>query len=70
MNGIEGKDQSGRPRNRLSDTMVTIIKVKKRRIDHVIYMNSFYDRTVSYLRLSTDDVLNTTNNEIQSPELT
>ena len=43
--------------------MVTILKYKKITIDNVIYIKVFYDQTVSYLTVPTDDVLNTTNNE-------
>ena len=50
--------------------MVTIIEYKKSTIDHAIYIKVFYDGTVSYLTVSTDDFLNTTNNEKAFPELT
>ena len=43
--------------------MVTILKYKKITIDHAIYIKVFYNVTVSYLTVSTNDVLNTTNNE-------
>ena len=49
--------------------MVTIIVYKKSTIDHAIYIKVFDDGTVSYLTVSTDDVLNTTNNENTFPEL-
>ena len=49
--------------------MVTIIKYKKSKIDHDIYIKVFTDGTVSYLTVSTDDVLNTTNNKTEFPEL-
>ena len=48
-------------KNRLLDAMVTIIKYKKSTIDHSIYIKVFNDGTVSYLTVSTDDILNTTN---------
>ena len=50
--------------------MLTIIKYKKSTIDHSIYIKVFNDETVSYLIVSTDDVLNTTNNETLFTELT
>ena len=50
--------------------MVAIIKYKKSTIDHSIYIKVFDGGAVSYLTLSTDDVLNTTNNENAFPELT
>ena len=50
--------------------MVKIPKYKKRTIDHAIYIKVFSDITVSYIRVSIDDVINTTNNETTFPELT
>ena len=50
--------------------MVTVIKYKKSTIDNAIYIKVFTDGTVSYPTVSTDDVLNTNNNETQFPELT
>ena len=47
-----------------------MIKYKKITIDHNIYIKVFNDGTVSYLTVSTDDVLNTNNNETAFPELT
>ena len=49
--------------------MVTVLKYKKRTIDSVIYIRLFPDITVSYLTLSTDDVLNTINNVTYFSEL-
>ena len=46
-----------------------MIKFKKRTIDHVIYIKVLSDGAVSHLTVSTDDVLNTTNNETEFPEL-
>ena len=63
MNGIQGTNPSVRQWNRLLDIVVTIIKYKKITIDHAIYIKVFTDGTVYYLTVSTDDVLNTTNNE-------
>ena len=54
----------------LLDLVFTAIKYKKSTIDHAIYIKVFTDGTVSYLTVSTDDFLNTTNNENTFPELT
>ena len=70
MNGIQGTKPSGRQWNRLLDAIVTIIKYKNRTIDHVIYIKVFTYGTVSYPTVSTEDVINTTNNETSFPELT
>ena len=43
--------------------------MKKIIIDHDIYINVFYDKTVFYSMVSTDDVLNTTNNETEFSKL-
>ena len=56
------KEPAGRQWNRLLDAMVKIIKYKKSTIDHDIYIKTFTDGTLSYITVSTDDVLNTTNN--------
>ena len=45
------------------------MKYKKRKICHDIYINFFSDGTVSWLMVSTDDVMNNTNNETEFPEL-
>ena len=50
--------------------MVKIIKYKKIKIDHAIYIKVFYDVTESYLTVSTDYVFSTTTNEASFPELT
>ena len=70
MNGIQGTKPAGRQCNRLLDSVVTIIEYKKITIDHAIYIKVFDDGAVSYLTVSTGDVLNTTNNENAFPELT
>ena len=70
MNGIQGTNPAGRQCNRLLDAVVKIIKYKKSKIDRTIYIKVFADGTVSYLTVSTDDVLSTTNNENAFPELT
>ena len=70
MNGIQETKQAGRQWNRILDAVVTILEYKKSTIDHAIYIKVFDDGTVSYPTFSTDDVLNTTNNENAFPELT
>ena len=69
MNGIQGKKPAGRQWNQLLDAVVTIIKYKKIIIDYAIYIKVFSGVTVSYFTVSTNDVLNTTNNETQFPEI-
>ena len=70
MNGIQGTKTAGRQRNRLLEAVVTIINYKKSKLDNYIYIKVFTDGTVSYLTVSTDDVLNTTNHENAFPEPT
>ena len=67
---LRGGGGSGRQCNRLLDAVLTMIKYKKSTIYHAIYIKVFTDGTVSYLTVSTDDVLNTTNNETAFLELT
>ena len=67
MNGIQGENPAGRQWNILLDAVVTILEYKKSTIDHAIYIKVFDDGTVSYITVSTDDVLNTTNNENAFP---
>ena len=69
MNGIQGTKPPGRTCNRLLDAVVKIIKYKKITIDHAIYTKAFSDGTVSYLTVSTDDVIKTNNNETAFTEL-
>ena len=64
MNGIQVTKPAGRQCNRLIYAVVT----KKITIDHAIYIKVFTDVTVYYLRVSNDDVLNTTNNETEFNE--
>ena len=64
------KNPDGRQWNILLNTVVIILKYKKITIDHYIYIKVFNGKTVSYLTVSTDDVLNTNNNENAFPELT
>ena len=50
--------------------MVTILNYKKITIVNDIYIKVFSGGIVSYLTVSTYDVLNTNNNEAVSPDLT
>ena len=70
MNGIQGTNPNGRQWNILLDLVVKILKYKKSTSYHYIYIKVFTDITLSCLTVSTDDVLNTTNNETAFPELT
>ena len=47
-----------------------MIKYKKSTTDHYIYIKLFSDVTVSYITVSTDDVINNTNNEKAFTEIT
>ena len=67
MNVIKGKKPTGRKWNLLLDAVFTIIKYKKDIIDNSIYIKFFSDGTVSYPTVSTDYVLNNTNNETEFP---
>ena len=69
MNGYQGTKPSGIKWNRLLRTVVAILKYNNITIDHAIYIKFFTDVTVSYLTVSTEDVLNTNNNETAFPEL-
>ena len=69
MNEIQGGKPARLKFNQLLDEVVTILKYKKSTTDHAIYTKVFSDRTVSYLTVYTDDVLNTTNNETTFTEL-
>ena len=70
MNGIQITNPAGRQWNRLLDTVVTMFKYKKSTIDHAICIKVFTDGTVSYITVSTDDVINTTNNKTAFTEPT
>ena len=50
--------------------MVTIIKYNKSTLDCAICIKFFTDGKVSYIKVSTDDFINNTNNENAFPELT
>ena len=49
--------------------MVKTLEYKKGTIYYDIYIRVFYDGIVYYLTVSTDDVLNTTNNETDFYEI-
>ena len=49
--------------------MVKITKYNKNTIDHAIYIKVLSDVTVSYITVSTGDVLNTNHNKIGFSEL-
>ena len=61
--------QARRQCNRLLDAVVTIIKYNKSTIYHDIYIKVLSDGTVSYLTVSTDDFMTTTNNVTAFHEL-
>ena len=62
MNGIQGTKPAGRKWNRPLDAVFTIIKYKKITIEHTIYIKVFSDEIFSYIMVSNDYVINTTNN--------
>ena len=70
MNGIQGTKPSGRKWNRLLDAVVKLFKYKRITIDHAIYIKVVTNGKVLYIKVSTDDVINTTNDETSIPELT
>ena len=57
------KNSTKRQCNQLFDELVTILEYKKNTIDHAIYIKVFFDVTMYYLLVSTDDYLNTINNK-------
>ena len=69
MNNIQGTKLAGRKWKLLLDAVVTIQKYKKRKFYNIIYIKVFSDENVSYLTVSNDGVLNTTNNETEFSEL-
>ena len=69
MNGIQGIKPARRQWNQLLDAVVTMMKYKKCKIDHTIYIKVLSGSTVSYLTVSTDDVLDHTNNKTVFPDL-
>ena len=70
MNVIQGKKPAEQQWNRLLDAVVAILKYKKITIYHAVYIKVFSDGTVSYLKVSTDDIISNTYNEAQFTELT
>ena len=69
MNEIQGTKPAGKQWNRLLDAVAKMNKYKKITTDHVSYIKVFSDGTVSYLIVSANDVLNTTNNATEFTEL-
>ena len=63
MNGAQNKKISERQRNILLDTEVIMIKYKKIKMYHVIYIKVFFDKNVSYISVSTNKILNVTKNK-------
>ena len=69
MNIIQRKKSAGEQCNCLVDAVLTMMKNKICTIDNYIYIKLLSDGTVSYITVSTDYVLNTTNNETTFTEL-
>ena len=69
MNGIKATKPAVRQWNRLLDAVFKILKYKKITIDYAIYIKVFYDGTVSYLTVSTVDIIKNDNNKTAFPEL-
>ena len=67
MHVIQVTKPSERQWNTLLDSVVTILKYKKVIIDHYIRIKVFSTVTVSYIKVSTDDVINTTDKEKSFP---
>ena len=63
MNGIHATELARRQWNQLLGAVVTVLKYRKITIYHAIYIKFLSGGTVSNLTVSTDDVLNTDNNE-------
>ena len=63
INGIQGAKPARRQWNILLDAVVTILKYKKSTIYHNIYIKVFTYGKVSYITVSIDNFLNTTNND-------
>ena len=63
VNWIQGTKPSGWKLNRFLDAVVTIMKYKKIKNDHSIYIQAFCGVIVSSLTVSNGDVLNTNKNE-------
>ena len=70
MNETQGTKPDVRQWNRFLDEVVTILKYKKSKIDHDIYIKLFSDETVAHLTIYTDNVLNTNNNDTTFTEPT
>ena len=70
MNGIQVTKPAEQQWNQLLHSVVIILKYKKIKTYHAIYIKVFSDGSVSYLKVSNDDFLNTTNKEIEFTEIT
>ena len=65
-----GKKTAGLKYNRLLDSVFTILKYNKITMYHVNFIKVFSDGKVSYLTVSTGDVINNTNNKTAFTEIT
>ena len=69
MNKIKSNKKPGIQRNRILDELVIMMKYNKIKIDHAIYIEILSDGNLPYFTVSTDDVLNNTNNNTHFTEL-
>ena len=69
MNLIQKKTSAGRQWNQPLGAVVIIIKYKKSTMYNAIYIKVLSNVTLSYSKGSKYDILNTTNNKIEFPEL-
>ena len=68
---MEFKEQN-QPSDNIIDSLMQwlqLLDIRKKTIIHAMYIKVLYDVTVSYPKVSTDDVLNTTNNKTEFTEL-
>ena len=56
MNGIQGNKPEGRKWNRIIHAAVKIVDYNKSTLERGIYVKIYYNSTVSYLVVLTDDV--------------
>ena len=69
MNIIQVANSAKKKWNWPLDKVVTTIEYKKITTDHVIYLKVFYLETISYIRVSTDDVFNIINKKTEFTEI-
>ena len=69
MNGIQGEKPARQQWNPLLGAVITILKYLKITIFCSVYIKVFSNGTVSYIMVSNDVFLNTTNNETAFNEL-